>query len=54
MTAENFATANEYKSDPIYRVIVETETETAEYDTFLANMVDSDWNCQELPEDYRF
>ena len=25
----------------------------AEADT-LANMVDSDWACQELPEDYRF
>jgi hypothetical protein len=25
----------------------------AEADT-LANLVDSDWACQELPEDYRF
>lgn len=27
--------------------------EMEEADT-LANMVDSDWACQELPEDYRF
>lgn len=28
--------------------LAEAEAET------LANMVDSDWACQELPEDYRF
>jgi hypothetical protein len=45
MTAENFATADDYKNDPLYRIIAETEeTIRPGYNSELP----------ELPEDFRF
>lgn len=47
MTAENFATADDYKNDPLYRLMEETEeTETIR--------LGYNGESQELPEDFRF